>query len=254
MGILRDEVKKLSGSLRQRTAEPELDEEVQFHIDMQTEKNLRLGMSPDEARRKALVSFGGRERFKEEARDEYRSRPLEDLVQDLRYGVRSALRAPLFSLLAVLTLALGIGANAAVFGVVKSVLLDALPYADSDRLVRVYSRFAGSDGDHSSVSPGAAVDIAERVRAFSGTTAFNFSTFDVAYIEDAGARVLTGAMVSSAYFPTLGVRPLLGRALTEADATTSVLMLSHAAWLREFAADPAVIGRTLRIGSSTAEV
>ena len=118
MGILRDEVKKLSGSLRQRTAEPELDEEVQFHIDMQTEKNVRLGMSPEEARRAALVSFGGRERCKEEARDEYRSRPLEDFVQDLRYGVRSGVRAPLFSHLAQLTLALGIGANAAVLGVV----------------------------------------------------------------------------------------------------------------------------------------
>ena len=148
MGILRDEAKRLSGSLRQRTAEPELDEEIQFHLDMQTEKNVRLGMSPEEARRAALVRFGGTERIKEEARDEYRSRPLEDLVQDLRYGVRSALGAPLFTLLAVLTLALGIGANAAVFGVVKSVLLDALPYADADRLVRVYAR--SMDGTHAS--------------------------------------------------------------------------------------------------------
>src|SRR5215210_4941083 len=172
MGILRDEVKKLSGSLRQRTAEPELDEEVQFHIDMQTEKNVRLGMSPDEARRAALVSFGGRERFKEEARDEYRSRPLEDLVQDLRYGVRSALRAPLFSLLAVLTLALGIGANAAVFGVVKSVLLDALPYADADRLVRVFGHFLTNGADRGPLSAGTITDIVARQRSFARMAAF----------------------------------------------------------------------------------
>ncbi|HEY2290293.1 MAG TPA: permease prefix domain 1-containing protein [Thermoanaerobaculia bacterium] len=108
MGILRDEVRKLSGTLRQRTMEPKMDEEIRFHIDMQTEKNIRLGMSPEEARRAALVRFGGTERIKEEARDEYRSRPLEDLVQDVRYGVRSALRKPLFTLLAVLTLTLGI--------------------------------------------------------------------------------------------------------------------------------------------------
>src|SRR3954454_4657081 len=156
MGILREEMKRLSGTLRQRTEERELDEEIGFHIDMQTEKNLRLGMSPEEARRAALVRFGGTERIKEEARDEYRSRPLEDLVQDVRYGVRSALRTPLFTLLAVLTLALGIGANAAVFGVVKSVLLDALPYADADRLVRVYARWTNAPTEAQSVSPGVA--------------------------------------------------------------------------------------------------
>src|SRR3954454_10125900 len=167
MGILRDEAKKLSGSLRQRTAEPELDEEIQFHIDMQTEKNVRLGMSPEEARRAALVRFGGTERIKEEARDEYRSRPLEDLLQDLRYGVRSALGAPLFTLLAVITLALGIGANAAVFGVVKSVLLDALPYADADRLVRIYMGTQDGTMQRSGMSAGAFVDIAERQRSFT---------------------------------------------------------------------------------------
>src|SRR5689334_20567611 len=193
MGAL-EEVKRLSGTLRRRTAEAELDEEIRFHIDMQTEKNVRLGMSPAEARRAALVRFGGRERFKEEARDEYRSRPLEDLVQDLRYGARCALRAPLFSLLAVITLALGIGANAAVFGVVKSVLLDALPYTDADRLVRVYARFEDGSLERSSLSAGAITDIAERQRSFSRLAPFYHGTADLTYAAEAGPQVLTGAL------------------------------------------------------------
>ena len=256
MGALREAVNRLSGSLRRRTAERELDEEVRFHIDMQTAKNLRLGMSPDEARRAALVAFGGLERFKEEARDESRSRPLEDLGQDLRYGVRSALRAPLFSLLAVLTLALGIGANAAVFGVVKSVLLDALPYADADRLVRVYVRAEDGSSDRFSLSAGAVVDYAERQRSCSRLAAFYQSTFDVTYAGEAGPRILTGALVGGGFFQTLGVPALLGRTLTEADVTTDarVVVLSYAAWQRELAGDRQALGKSLRLDGDTYKV
>src|SRR3954447_10439696 len=186
MGILREEAKKLSGTLRQRTMEPEMDEEIQFHIDMQTEKNQRLGMSPEEARRAALVRFGGTERIKEEARDESRSRPLEDLLQDLRYGVRSALGAPLFTLLAIVTLALGIGANAAVFGVVKSVLLNALPYANADRLVRVYARMEDGSMERSSMSAGAITDFSARQRSFSRVAPFYREKFDVTLAADGG--------------------------------------------------------------------
>src|SRR3954452_20697630 len=192
MGILREEAKKLSGTLRQRTMEPEMDEEIRFHIDMQTEKNLRLGMSPEEARRAALVRFGGTERIKEEARDEYRSRPLEDLVQDVRYGVRSTLRTPLFTLLAVLTLALGIGANAAVFGVVKSVLLDALPYAEADRLERVYLRFEDGSLDRSAISAGAIMDLVQRQRSFARLAPFYHSTAEITYAAESGPQVMTG--------------------------------------------------------------
>src|SRR3954452_10664647 len=186
MGILREEAKKLSGTLRQRTMEPEMDEEIRFHIDMQTEKNLRLGMSPEEARRAALVRFGGTERIKEEARDEYRSRPLEDLVQDVRYGVRSALRTPLFTLLAVLTLALGIGANAAVFGVVKSVLLNALPYREADRLARVYGRQLGRTLERSGISSGLLMDVSRMQRSFTRLAPFYQGVEDTAYSSGSG--------------------------------------------------------------------
>src|SRR5678816_3759989 len=136
-------------SLRRPRIEAEVDAEVAFHLQMRVEELTRSGWTEDAARAEALRRFGDKHRWeqamtavdRERVALKRRNEWLDDLQQDLRYGVRSLLRAPLFSLLAILTLALGIGANAAVLGVVKSVLLDALPYADPGRLVRVYAPF-----------------------------------------------------------------------------------------------------------------
>ena len=116
-----------------------LDEEIRFHIDQQTEKNLRAGMTPDEARRQAFVKFGGVEHVKEQTRDEFRPALLEDFLRDLRYGVRLLFARPAFAIVAILTLGLGIGAATAVFSVVDGVLLRPLPYPDPDRIVRLSS-------------------------------------------------------------------------------------------------------------------
>jgi len=134
------------------------------------------------------------------------------------------------------------------------VLLDALPYADADRLVRVYARWANAPTEAQSVSPGVATDFATRLRSFSSVAPFNFTTFDVAYLDQSGPRVLTGALVGGSFFQTLGVRPALGRALTARDASAATLMLSDAAWRREFGGDRSVIGRTLRIDGHPIEV
>ena len=127
--------------------EEEVDAEVAFHLEMRAAELAARGLTPDAARDEARRRFGNTHEWRmamsavdrERAAQERRVEWVDDLRQDLRYGVRSLLRTPLFSLLAVVTLALGIGANAAVFGVVKSVLLDALPYADAGRLARVYT-------------------------------------------------------------------------------------------------------------------
>src|SRR5687768_14132815 len=205
-------------ALRRPPIEEDVDTEVAFHLEMRAADLVEGGLTPDAARAEAVRRFGDTRQWsdamraldRERAADDRRAEWRGDLRQDLRYGVRSALRTPLFSLLAVLTLALGIGANAAVFGVVKSVLLDALPYADADRLVRVYAQFEASKMERSSISPGAATDLAGRLRSFAGVAAFNFTTFDVAYAGEGGARLLSGTAVTDGFFPTLGVRAALG--------------------------------------------
>src|SRR5919206_5308589 len=114
---------RLAGLARRGARARELDEEIAFHVDMQTEKNLRLGMPPAEARRAALVRFGGRERWAEAARDEYRSRVLEDLARDVRYALASLRRRPGFAATCVLTIALGLAASVTVFAFIESVYL-----------------------------------------------------------------------------------------------------------------------------------
>ncbi|MDQ6829350.1 MAG: permease prefix domain 1-containing protein [Gemmatimonadota bacterium] len=117
----RDFLARITGSIRRRGVEQRLAEEITFHVEMQAEKNVRLGMDPDDARRAALVSFGGNEQWKEAARDEYRSRPVENSLQDVRYATRSLRSAPAFSITAVLALALGIGSAAAAFCLLEGV-------------------------------------------------------------------------------------------------------------------------------------
>ena len=257
MGRFGEMVRRLTGTMRQESVDEGLDEEFRFHIEMQTESNLRRGMSAEEARRAAMVSFGGRELHKEKARDEYRSRPLEDLAYDLRFGVRGALRSPLFSLLVIITLALGIGANAAVFSVVKSVLLDALPFRDADRLVRIYAHLATDPDDRQGVSPGTGTDLRERLRSFEQVAYFAQSNFDVTWTGTDEPRALRAGIVGPGFFQTLGVSPVLGRALVDDDAAPGapgVIALSWSMWQREFGGDPAVIGRSLRLDEQQHEV
>src|SRR5215204_2836295 len=167
-------------ALRRPRVEADVDDEVSFHLEMRVAELVARGWSPEAARAEALRRFGDRHQWsiamtevdRERTANEQRAEWLDDLRQDLRYAVRSLFRAPLFSLLAILTLALGIGANAAVFGVVKSVLLDALPYADPDRVVRMYGRFIAGGDERGPLSAGTVTDIADRQRSFASVAAF----------------------------------------------------------------------------------
>ncbi len=240
----------------------EVNDELAFHLEERIREYTARGMTPDAARAAALQRFGDVDGVRSECaalleadrRAEDRRDWLADLRQDVGFAVRSFRRAPLFTFLAIATLALGIGANAAVFGVVKSVLLDALPYRDADQLVRVYSRFEKSGMERSSVSPGAATDLAGRLRTMRGVAGFAFGTSSTTYQSRGGPRVLSTASAQGRFYQTLGVRAAVGRTLTGADEPRNTLMLSDAAWRREFAGDPGVVGRTMKLGDTSYEI
>ncbi|HEU4631922.1 MAG TPA: ABC transporter permease [Gemmatimonadaceae bacterium] len=245
-------------ALRRPRIEEEVDAEVAFHLEMRAAELVARGWTPDAAHAEARRRFGDTRQWsmamsavdRARAARERRAEWVDDLWQDLRYGVRSLLRTPLFTLLAVVTLALGIGANAAVFGVVKSVLLDALPYADADRLMRVYTHFLDGSADRAPISPGMVADIAERQRSFARMAAFESLPREAILQDATGPQVVQALYTEPALFPTLGVRAALGRTLRDDDAAADTaynVLLTHAAWQRLFAGDPGVIGRTVRV-------
>src|SRR5262247_2278130 len=138
MGARADMLRRLRSLIRRREIEDRLDDEIRFHVEQQIEKNRRAGMTRDEARRQALIRFGGVEQVRERTRDEFRAATIENLARDVRYGLRSLRRHPGFSAMAVLSLAIGIGANATIFGVAQAVLFHESPLQDPHSLVNIY--------------------------------------------------------------------------------------------------------------------
>src|SRR5512146_1980852 len=151
-----------------RRGERELDEEIRFHIEKEVEKHLARGLPPDQARRQAMLAFGGVEKTKEEVRDLSFGRLIESIGQDLRYGLRSLANHRAFSIAAVATLALGIGANSAIFSVVHGVLLQSLPYGGGDRLVRLRQDAPSAGVEDAGFSPLELADYRAATKSFDG--------------------------------------------------------------------------------------
>jgi len=229
---------------RRGRVELELDEELRFHLEQQIAENLAAGMSAEEARYAARRAIGGAEQIKEECRDVRGVNWIEDLLQDFRYSVRALRRTPGFTIVTVLTLALGIGAVTGVFSVVDATLLRPLPYADASRIVelaRTSPRF-----DHPVPVSGADfLDWRARSRTFAGMAAYNFASFT--RMTAAGPEQVSGSRVSASFFSVLGVRPAMGRAFLpneDQSENAHVALLSYGAWQRWFAADPRSIGQS----------
>ncbi len=233
--------------LKRGALDSRLDEELRFHIDQQTDKNLRAGMSPDEARRQALIKFGGLERFKESTRDEFRPAFFEDSLRDLRYGVRSLRRAPGFAILATLTLALGIGAATAVFSVVNGVLIKPLPYPDADALVSIWHQ--AQDSNNAGEVPASATQFftyRDENRSFAALGFWSTGTASVTGPAD--AEQVPTLRVTFGTLQALGVPAAIGRWFSEADdapGSPESVMLANTYWKRRYGGDASVIGRTL---------
>jgi macrolide transport system ATP-binding/permease protein len=249
MAALIDLWRRMWSLVRRGELDDRLNDEIRFHVEQQTEKNRRAGMSPGEARRQALILFGGVEQTRERTRDEFRGARIENLARDVRYGLRSLRRHTAFSVMAVLSLAIGIGANAAIFGVVQTMLFRNSPVADPETLVNVYET-EGGRGFNLLSSPNIEDLRKGTTQVFSGIAA---STFFPVPIDGGGTtRIVMGELVTGGAFALLGVEPLLGRAILPEDDVARgghpVVMLSYGYWQRAFGADPQVVGRTLRLG------
>jgi len=206
MTLLRRLRRRFRALAFRRDVERELADELQLHIELEQEKNERLGMSPDEARRSALVTFGGVERYKEEARDVRGVRFVEVIAQDLRYALRTMRKTPAFTAVVILTLGLGVGATSAIFSIVNAVLLRPLPYDNEASLVRVYSAPPGDRMPKFSVSVPDYLDFKARNRVFADMAMWLNSTMT---LSGGGEPERLSAIVSSDnLFSVMGVRPL----------------------------------------------
>ena len=236
---------------RRATTEQELQRELAFHVDMETEKNVRAGMEPVAARRAAVLAFGGVGRFSEDVRDARNIAWLEDLMTDLRHAARGFRRSPGFTIAAFLALSLGIGANTAVFSVVHAVVIAPLPFAEPERLVRLWESNPAQRIERTSLSPGTFVELRERSRALEGVALFGDRDFLLTY--DGETWESRAAAVSPAFFELLGLRPVAGRTFPDevgADSSRVAfdeVVISHRLWQQRFGGAPDVVGRTIRI-------
>src|SRR5215470_8251672 len=228
--------------------ERELDEELRYHIEQQTEQNIRLGMNPAEARNAARKAFGGVEQSKERSRDARGVRWLENVWQDIRFGARMLLNKPGFTLIAVITLALGVGANSVIFSFFNGILLRPLPFQQPEQLV-LLDEIASKRGAASlGVSFPNYLDWRAQNQVFSDLGGYQEITFTLTGVGDAEA--LPGAMASDRLFELLGVAPQLGRTFTPEEnlpANHHVVILSHGLWQRRFGGDPKILGRTITL-------
>ena len=229
----------------------EIDEEMRFHIEMRTAENIRRGMAPPEAKRAAEKQFGRLTRMKEQGYQVRGGGWVESCWQDLRYAARTLRQNPSFTAVAIITLALGIGANTAAFSVVHGVLLKPLPFKDADRLMVIQE---ANQGDGYGISYPNFLDVRAQISSFEGVAVFN-STYTTITGPGLAPATVPAGVVSANLFPLLGASPILGRGFTDEEdrrggggsGAGRPLILSHNCWQRRFGADAQILGRQLTL-------
>jgi predicted permease len=235
---------------RRRQMERDLDTELRDHVDRQTELNIARGMAEEQARREAILSVGGVEALKDDCRDARSGRFLETLWQDVRYGSRVLSKNPAFALAAILTLALGIGANTAIFSLVYGVLLRPLPYQDGGQLVVLHQMNTKAAAPNIPFSAKELADYGQGNHTLEGIVEHHTMVFLLSDSNTA-ERVQT-AVVSGNFFDVLGVKPLLGRTFTDADdqmGAAPVIVLSYKYWQQHRNGDPSIVGKVFEMNS-----
>jgi len=240
---VRRAVERLLALVRRPRLDRELENEILAHLELAERDAIARGLSPEEARRAARLSFGGIEKMKEEHRDERSFRWIETLLRDLRYGLASLLRTPGFTAVVVSVLALGIGANVAMFSVLDAVLLKPLPFPQPDRIVRVWE--APQPGVVNATSVPDFLDWKRLANTeFEALSAEQ--PISVALTDKDGATRLSGKAVTADYFQVFATKAQLGRTFAPEEdqpGTAPLIVLSHAAWQSDFGGDPDILHR-----------
>jgi len=233
----------------------DIDDEMRFHVEMETAENVRRGFGPVEARRRALVSFGGEDRWREAARATRGTSWIEDAVRDVRLAARGLRHSPGFAFAALATIGLGIGSTTTVFGVVDGVLLSPLPYPDADRLVTVWMRNPAQGIEEDITSWPNFVDWRTASTTLSAMASVRPAR--VTLTGDGEPVELRGATVSRGFFELIGAPLALGRGFRDDEVEgepVRVAVLGHGLWTRRYGADPSIVGREIRIDDVPWEV
>jgi len=251
--MLSDLFFRLRALFRRGTMESELEDELRFHSERQLEKYLKAGLSRGEALRRFRMEFGGIEQVREDCRDARSVSLVETMAQDLRYGWRTLLKSPGFAAAALFTLALGIGANTAIFSVVYGILLRPLPFRDASHLV-LLNETTPRVGDVSVSYPNFQ-DWRSQSHSFAEMAAVNPVKFNMAGSNQ--PENIGGLAVSPNFLPMMGMRPVMGRGFTpdeEKAGAAPVVLLSYALWQSRFGADRSAIGQMIRLDSQTVTI
>lgn len=248
MSLLRAIRFRVRALSRKRKLDAEMDEEMRFHLDMQTRANIDAGMDAEEARYAALRKFGWVEKIKETAREERGVRWLETFVQDIRYGVRILLKNPGFTAVAVLTLALGIGASSSAFSFVRGLWFNPFQFPRMDRLVTVWVNAPKEVITRDGVPPATFRDVQSQTVSYSALAAYDWWVADLS--QSAEPARVTGARVTPEFFNVVGLPPKLGRVFgteVHGGGEDDVVVLSYGLWQRSFGGDRGVLNSTVRL-------
>ena len=247
---------RLRSLFRRRIVDRELSDEMQYHIERQVEENIARGMKPDEARYAALRAFGGLEQRKEACRDARGLTFINHFIQDVRYGIRTLRRNPVLTATAVLSLAVGIGANSAMFSIADAMLLRPLPVTQPGRVVTVGTELPLIQGINArlAISYPEYVHLRDFSRSFESLVAYTFWQVGFAAKPTDLQKLTLISLVSGNFFADMGVEPSLGRAFRpeedQVPGRDMVVLLSHNTWEQQFAADQAILGRKLWLGGT----
>ncbi len=255
MRHVRAALARFAGVFTGDRADDDLREELESHLEMETAENIRRGMQPGEARRQAMLASGGLTQAAEAVRDQRGLPWVGGVAADIKYALRALRRSPAFTAVVAITLALGIGANTAIFSVVRGVLLKPLPHRDGDRLVYLRHSMDGPGGENLEFSVPEVRDFRNGARSLAGIA--ELSEWTMTLQRDEGAVRIETGLITGNYFEVMGLSPILGRVTEPGDdgpGVPPVMVLTHEGWMKRFGGDSSIVGKQVRMDGNSVTV